>query len=168
MRMEIDATRIDDPVLAQEVADFSRDCYGPARAVHSARPKLDEQMHDVTWIGSRFFTDTATTTPTAPARHATTGPTTTRDAGLAQVASGWRLSDLQAVVGRWRQWPARTPAGQVDPKPAESPGGLGRVLSRAEVDDSVIRDRVAGQQKLNQGSVYTDYGGQIDKTCRTS
>ena len=27
MRMEIDATRIDDPVLAQEVADFSRDCY---------------------------------------------------------------------------------------------------------------------------------------------
>jgi hypothetical protein len=36
------------------------------------------------------------------------------------------------------------------------------------VDDSVIRDRLAGQQKLNQGSVYTDYGGQIDKTCRTS
>jgi hypothetical protein len=32
MRMEIDATRIDDPVLAQEVADFSRDCYGPARS----------------------------------------------------------------------------------------------------------------------------------------
>ncbi|TLG88305.1 conjugal transfer protein TraG, partial [Pseudomonas edaphica] len=32
MRMEIDAARIDDPVLAQEVADFSHDCYGPARA----------------------------------------------------------------------------------------------------------------------------------------
>src|SRR3546814_9981329 len=60
MRMEIDATRIDDPVLAQEVADFSRDCYGPARAkLFMQRPDLDEQqMHDVTWIGSRFFTDT--------------------------------------------------------------------------------------------------------------
>jgi hypothetical protein len=60
MRMEIDATRIDDPVLAQEVADFTRDCYGPARAkLFMQRPQLDEQqMNDVTWIGPRFFTDT--------------------------------------------------------------------------------------------------------------
>ncbi len=38
MRMEINATRIDDPVLAQEVADFSRDCYrpAPAKSVHAA------------------------------------------------------------------------------------------------------------------------------------
>src|SRR3546814_1207428 len=35
----------------------------------------------------------------------------------------------------------------------------------AEVDDSVIRAIASPrQQKLNQGSVYTDYGGQIDKT----
>jgi len=33
------------------------------------------------------------------------------------------------------------------------------------VDDSVIRTIASPrQQKLNQGSVYTDYGGQIDKT----
>jgi hypothetical protein len=33
------------------------------------------------------------------------------------------------------------------------------------VDDSVIRAIASPrQQKLNQGSVYTDYGGQIDKT----
>ena len=91
MRMEIDATRIDDPVLAQEVADF-RGLLRPARAkLFMQRPDLDEQqMHDVTWIGSRFFTDTAaTTTPTAPARRAMTGPTTaTAMPGLAQVASG--------------------------------------------------------------------------------
>src|SRR5690606_6332136 len=31
MRMDIDSTRIADPLLAQEVADFTRDCYGPAR-----------------------------------------------------------------------------------------------------------------------------------------
>src|SRR5690606_35726137 len=29
MRIEVYATRIDDPVLAQEVADFTHDCYGP-------------------------------------------------------------------------------------------------------------------------------------------
>ncbi|HAF90171.1 MAG TPA: conjugal transfer protein TraG, partial [Pseudomonas sp.] len=32
IRMDVDATRIDDPVLAQEVADFTHDCYGPSRA----------------------------------------------------------------------------------------------------------------------------------------
>ncbi len=36
---------------------------------------------------------------------------------------------------------------------------------RTELDDSVIRAIAAPrQQKLNQGAVYTDYGGQIDKT----
>ncbi|RNL30899.1 conjugal transfer protein TraG, partial [Xanthomonas vasicola pv. vasculorum] len=49
MRMEIDATRIDDPVLAQDVAAFTHDGYGPARAkLFMQRPQLDEeQMHDV-------------------------------------------------------------------------------------------------------------------------
>ncbi|WP_437439226.1 conjugal transfer protein TraG N-terminal domain-containing protein [Dickeya fangzhongdai] len=61
MRMEINATRIDDPVLAQEVADFTHDCYGPARAkLFMTRPNLDKtQMHDVTWIGSTYFVSTA-------------------------------------------------------------------------------------------------------------
>jgi hypothetical protein len=60
IRMDIDATRIDDPVLAQEVSDFTRDCYGPARArLFMTRPNLsDEQMHDVTWIGSNYFVGT--------------------------------------------------------------------------------------------------------------
>ncbi|HHN3385082.1 TPA: conjugal transfer protein TraG N-terminal domain-containing protein, partial [Pseudomonas aeruginosa] len=29
MRMEVDNTRVNNPLLAQEIADFSRDCYGP-------------------------------------------------------------------------------------------------------------------------------------------
>src|SRR3546814_20392008 len=33
LRMEIVATRIDDPVLAHAVTDFSHACYGPARAI---------------------------------------------------------------------------------------------------------------------------------------
>src|SRR3546814_3052232 len=38
-------------------------------------------------------------------------------------------------------------------------------LASSEVNDSVIRAVVSPrQQKMNQGAVYTDYGGQIDKT----
>lgn len=169
MRMEIDATRIDDPVLAQEVADFSRDCYGPARAkLFMQRPHLDEQqMHDVTWIGSRFFTDTGgyydtyrSSTPRDDWPY-----DSTRDAGLAQVGSGGGYPTC-------RQWWAdggnglrARLLGQVDPNLLNRLAGWAGFLSRAEVDDSVIRAIASPrQQKLNQGSVYTDYGGQIDKT----
>src|SRR5690606_26002201 len=56
---------------------------------------------------------------------------------LAQVAP-----DLLARIGRWAGF-----------------------LSQNEVNDSVIRAVVSPrQQKMNQGAVYTDYGGQIDKT----
>ena len=169
MRMEIDATRIDDPVLAQEVADFSRDCYGPARAkLFMQRPQLDEQqMHDVTWIGSRFFTDTngyydtyRSSTPRDDWPY-----DSNRDAGLAQVSSGGGYPTC-------RQWWADGSnglrarlLGQVDPSLLNRLAGWAGFLSRAEVDDSVIRAIASPrQQKLNQGSVYTDYGGQIDKT----
>ena len=92
MRIEVDATRIDDPVLAQEVADFTHDCYGPARAkLFMNRPALDEaQMHDVTWIGSRFFLDSAGYYDTYRANTPRDGwpYDSNRDAGLAQVPSG--------------------------------------------------------------------------------
>ena len=139
MRMEIDATRIDDPVLAQEVADFSRDCYGAARAkLFMQRPQLDEQqMHDVTWIGSRFFTDTngyydtyRSSTPREDWPY-----DSTRDAGLAQVASGGGYPTC-------RQWWS------------DGSNGL-RARLLGQVDPSLL-NRLAG--------VYTDYGGQIDKT----
>jgi len=61
IRMDVDSTRINDPVLAQAVADFTHDCYGPARAkMFVNRPTLsDQQMNDVTWIGSSYFQSTA-------------------------------------------------------------------------------------------------------------
>lgn len=60
LRMEVNATRINSPLLAQEVADFSLACYGPARAkLFMSRPALDEtQRHDISWIGSLYFTNT--------------------------------------------------------------------------------------------------------------
>ncbi len=169
IRMEVNATRIDDPVLAQEVADFTHDCYGPARAkLFMSRPDLDEaQMHDVTWIGSRYFLDNAGYYDTYRARTPRDGWAydSNRDAGLAQVPSG-------AGYPTCRQWWSDSGNGlrarlleQVDPSLLNRLAGWAGFLSRAEVDDSVIRTIASPrQQKLNQGSVYTDYGGQIDKT----
>ncbi len=157
MRMEINATRIDDPVLAQEVADFTHDCYGPARAkLFMSRPQLDEaQMHDVTWIGSSYFVTTNGFYDTYRGQTPRDGwpYDSNRDAGLAQVPSG-------AGYPTCRQWWSdggnglRTrPLGQVDPGLLTRLAGWAGFLSRAQVDDSVIRAIAAPrQQKLNQGS----------------
>ncbi|WP_326833633.1 conjugal transfer protein TraG N-terminal domain-containing protein [Burkholderia cenocepacia] len=85
--------------------------------------------------------------------------------GLAQVASGGGYPTC-------RQWWADGSnglrarlLGQVDPSLLNRLAGWAGFLSRAEVDDSVIRAIASPrQQKLNQGSVYTDYGGQIEMT----
>ena len=169
MRIEVDATRISDPVLAQEVADFTHDCYGPARAkLFMNRPALDEaQMHDVTWIGSRFFLDSAGYYDTYRANTPRDGwpYDSNRDAGLAQMPSG-------AGYPTCRQWwsdggtglRARL-LGQVDPGLLTRLAGWAGFMSRTEVDDSVIRAIASPrQQKLNQGAVYADYGGQIEKS----
>jgi hypothetical protein len=92
MRMDVNSTRINDPVTAQEVADFTRDCYGPSRAkLFMDRPSLsDDQLNDVAWIGSKYFTDSAgyydqfhSATPRSGWPYSES-----RDAGLARVDSG--------------------------------------------------------------------------------
>lgn len=169
MRMDIDNTRIDDPLLAQEVTDFALNCYGPARAkLFMNRPNLsEEQMADVSWIGSSFFVET-------PGYYDTYRSSTpreswpydeSRDAGLTEVPSG-------AGYPNCRQWWSDGSAGlrarllaQVDPNLLTRMASWAGFISRTELDDSVIRAIAAPrQQKLNQGAVYTDYGGQIDKT----
>lgn len=169
MRMDVDATRIDNPVLAQEVGDFVRDCYGPSRAkLFMSRPTLsDEQMNDVTWIGSGYFLNTAGFYDTY---HSSTPRTAwpydaARDAGLAQVDSGGGYPTC-------RQWWSDGSSGlrarllaQVDPDLLSRIGRWAGFLSQNEVNDSVVRAVVSPrQQKMNQGAVYTDYGGQIEKT----
>jgi hypothetical protein len=120
------------------------------------RPTLDEQqMHDVTWIGSRFFTDTGgyydtyrSSTPRDDWPY-----DSTRDAGLAQVDSGGGYPTC-------RQWWAdggnglrARLLGQVDPNLLNRLAGWAGFLSRAEVDDSVIRAIASPrQQKMNQGA----------------
>ncbi|VVM79812.1 hypothetical protein PS664_02224 [Pseudomonas fluorescens] len=167
MRMEIDATRINDPVLAQEVADFSHDCYGPARAkLFMNRPELDEgQMDDINWIGSNYFLSSLgyydsyrTKTPRSAWPY-----DSNRDAGLARVPSGGGYPTC-------RQWWSESEAGlrsrllaQVDSELLSSLGRWAGFLSKNQVDDALIRAIAAPrQQTLNRGQVYTDYGGQVD------
>lgn len=168
IRMEVDATRIDDPVLAQQVSDFTHDCYGPARAkLFMNRPDLsEEQMYDVTWIGSRFFLDTAGYYDTYRSKTPRDGwpYDSNRDAGLAEVPSG-------AGYPTCAQWWTDSSGlraqllAQVDPSLLTRIGGWAGFLSQDEVNDSVIRAISSPrQQKLNQGAVYTDYGGQIEMT----
>src|SRR3546814_202238 len=124
-------------------------------------------MHDVTWIGSRYFVSSAgyyDTYRSGTPRDAWPYDSN-RDAGLAQVPSGGGYPTC-------RQW--WTDAGnglrarllaEVNPSLLNRVAGWAGFLNRNEVDDSVIRAIAAPrQQKLNQGAVYIDYGGPIDKT----
>lgn len=169
MRMEINSTRIDDPVLAQEVADFTRDCYGPVRAkLFMSRPTLnEEEMNDVTWIGSSYFVDEAGFYDTYHSRTPRTAwpYDTARDAGLAEVPSGGGYPTCQ-------QWWSDGSVGlrarllqQVEPDLLQRFRGWAGFLTQTEVDDAVIRAIASPrQQVVNQGQVYTDYGGQIGMT----
>jgi hypothetical protein len=169
IRMEVDATRIDDPILAQEVADFTHDCYGPARAkLFMNRPALtEEQKNDVTWIGSRYFLETPGFYDTYHSRtpRISWPYDDARDAGLAQVESGggyptcrqWWLDGGSGLRARL--------LGEVDPGLLTRIGGWAGFLSQDEVNDSVIRVVASPrQQTMNRGAVYTDYGGQIGMT----
>lgn len=167
MRMEIDAERIDDPVLAQEVADFTRDCYGPARAkLFMSRPELsDEQKHDVTWIGSNYFLESHGFYDNYRSKMPRTAWPfdATRDAGLAEVPSGggyptcrqWWSDDTHGLRHRL--------LNQVDPNLRERFASWAGFMSLGQVDDSIVRAIAAPrQQTMNQGQAFADYGGQVD------
>jgi hypothetical protein len=169
IRMDVDSTRINDPVMAQEVADFTHDCYGPARAkLFTNRPTLtDAQMNDVTWIGSGYFLSTAGFYDTY---HSSTPRTAwpydaTRDAGLAQVPSGGGYPTCQQWWWDGGSGLSARLLAQVDPDLLSRIGKWAGFLTQAQVNDSVIRSIAAPhQQIMNQGQVYTDYGGQVDRT----
>lgn len=170
MRMDIDASRIRDPLLAQEVADFSHACYGPARArLFMKRPSLsDSDMEDVNWIGSKFFMDT----PGYYDYYHAKNPMQAwayepkRDAGLPQI-------DNAGGYPTCKQWWNDAGRGlrarlveQVDPGLLSRLGKWAGFLSQSEANDAMIRTLASPrQQAMNQGSVYSDYGGQVTMTA---
>lgn len=170
MRMDIDSARISDPILSQEVADFARDCYGPARArMFMNRPTLNEaQMYDVTWIGSRQFLNTPGYYDTYHSRTPRTAwpYNATRDAGLAQVPDGGGYPTCQQWWNDGDKGLRSRLLNQV------SPGLLFRLrkwasfIPQEQADDALIR-AIASPQKqiINRGNVYVGYGGQVDMTA---
>lgn len=169
IRIDVDSTRIGDPLLAQEVADFTRDCYGSARAkLFSNRPALtDAQMNDVTWIGSGFFLTTAGFYDTY---HSSTPRVAwpydgARDAGLAQVPNGGGYPTCQQWWSDGNNGLRARLLKQVNPDLLTRIEKWAGFLTQAQADDSVIRAIASPrQQVMNEGQVYTDYGGQIDMT----
>jgi len=167
MRMDIDATRINDPLLAQEVSDFTRDCYNQSRArLFMNRPTLtQEQMHDISWIGSRYFLETPGFYDTYHASKALDAwpYNLTRDAGLAEVTGGggyptctqWWLDGSRGLRDRL--------LAQIEPGLLTQFGAWAGFLSQAEVEDSLIRSIASPRkQNVNKGAAYSDYGGQVD------
>lgn len=169
MRMEINDTRINDPVLAQEIADFTNNCYAPSRAkLFMSRPDLtDKQMNDAAWIGSRYFVETSgfydsfrSKTPRENWPY-----NSTRDAGLAEVASGGGYPTCKEWWSDGSKGLRSRLIDQVEPTLLSRFGNWVGFLSQDEVNDELIRAVVSPkQQVMNEGHVYTDYGGQIDHT----
>jgi hypothetical protein len=170
VRMDVNSTRINNPLLAQEVADFTSDCYGRARAkLFMTQPTLtNDQLNDVSWIGSHFFLQTSgyygdglsgfrSHTPRAAWPY-----DSTRDAGLAQTTGGGGYPTCT-------QWWSDGSIGlrprlleQVDADLLSKIAAWAKFVTQDEVNDAVIRDLVSPKkQSLTQGAVYADYGGQV-------
>ncbi|WKN20575.1 conjugal transfer protein TraG N-terminal domain-containing protein [Azotobacter vinelandii] len=168
MRMEVDATRIANPLLAQEVADFSHDCFGPSRArLFMRQPDLGamandaKALQDLNWIGSRFFLDTAGYYDTDYSKTPRTAwpYDAKRDVGLPQVTGGGGYPTC-------KQWWSDSGKGlrarlqaQVAPDLLTRFQGWANWLSQEEVTDAVIRELVSPNRQL-AGAVYSDYGGR--------
>ncbi|QXH87774.1 conjugal transfer protein TraG N-terminal domain-containing protein [Pseudomonas shahriarae] len=166
MRMQVNNTRLHDPVLAQEVADFTNDCYGYSRAkLFMNRPNLnDELTNDINWIGSRYFTGQPGYYDTYHSRtpRAEWPYDSTRDMGLAQVRNGGGYPTCN-------QWWADSNKGlrsrllaQVDSSLLDRFIRWASFMPQEEVNDAIIRQVVSpSSQNMTQGKVYTDYGGQV-------
>ncbi|WP_095101667.1 conjugal transfer protein TraG N-terminal domain-containing protein [Pseudomonas sp. Irchel 3A5] len=166
MRMEISTTRIHDPLLAQEVADFTNDCYAYSRAkLFMKRPKLDDKlMNDVNWIGSSYFSNQPgyydNYYSRSPRQEWPWDPV--RDAAMPKVKNGGGFPMCN-------QWWSDADKGlrdrllsQVNPTLTERFISWASFMSPQEVSDALIREIASPRaQRMTQGQVYSDYGGQI-------
>ncbi|WP_426139204.1 conjugal transfer protein TraG N-terminal domain-containing protein [Pseudomonas sp. DWP3-1-2] len=166
MRMEISTTRIHDPLLAQEVADFTNDCYAYSRAkLFMKRPKLDEKlMNDVNWIGSSYFSNQPgyydNYYSRSPRQEWPWDPV--RDAAMPKVKNGGGFPMCN-------QWWSDAGKGlrdrllsQVTPTLKERFISWASFMSPQAVSDALIREIASPRaQRMTQGQVYSDYGGQV-------
>lgn len=172
MRMEIDRTRINNPLLAQEVADFTHDCYGPSRSrlfMRSPEVVADKNttdiLEDLSWIGSRHLLNSAGYYDTDYSKTPRTAwpYNPVRDVGLPQVTGGGGYPTC-------KQWWSDAGVGlkerlqsQVDPDLLSRFLGWAKWMSPDKVNESLVRQLVSPSNQV-QGDVYSDYGGQIGGT----
>jgi hypothetical protein len=166
IRMDIDETRIQDQVLLQEVADFTKDCYGRSRArLFSQRPVLNkEEDFDTSWIGSRLFLDTPGYYIQDRSRlpRASWPYDDVRDATLPQPDNGGGYPSC-------RQWWADAGIGlrsrlveQVDPSLWTRLSGWLTGRTTGEIQDITLRELVSPRLQaltMAPGQIYQEYGG---------
>ena len=165
MRMEIDSSRIDSQVLLQEVADFTRDCYGYSRSrLFTNSPVLDKaQSHDTSWIGSRYFLDTPGYYDTDRSRtpRVSWPYDESRDVSLPRLDNG-------AGYPTCRQWWSDSGVGLRDRLLQQLDSSLLTRLSdwltgrsASEIEDATLRELVSPRQQsmtMAPGQIYQDYG----------
>lgn len=166
MRIDIDNSRINDPLLAQEIADFTHDCYGPARAkLFMSRPQLSgKQLNDVSWIGSKYFVDTAgfydsyrSSTPRTAWPY-----NSSRDAGLALVGNGGGYPNCKQWWTDGSIGLRAKIAAQIEPDLLARFNRWIGFSSSDEVTDEIVRAIASpSHQTMNTGKTYTDYGGVV-------
>src|SRR5690606_1141153 len=166
IRMEIDETRIHDQVLLQEVADFTRDCYGRSRArLFTQRPVLSkEEDFAASWIGSAYFLDTAGfyDRDRSRAPRASWPYDDVRDATLPRLDTG-------AGYPSCRQWWADSGIGlrsrlveQVDPTLWTRLSEWLSGRSTADIQAVTLRELVSPRLQsltMSPGQIYQEYGG---------
>lgn len=165
MRMEIDSSRIDSQVLLQEIADFTRDCYGYSRSrLFTNRPVLGKaQSHDASWIGSRYFLDT-------PGYYDTDRSRTPRVSWSYDEERDLSLPRLDNGAGypSCRQWWSDSGIGLRDRLLQQiGPSLLGRLQgwltghSTNEIEDAALRELVSPRlqsMSMAPGQIYQEYG----------
>lgn len=172
VRMEVSNTKINNPLLAQEIGDFTHDCYGPSRArLFMRQPELGAQGNDprfaqeLSWIGSHYLLNTSGyyDTDYSKTPRASWPYNASRDVGLPQVGGGGGYPTC-------KQWWSDSGVGlrdrikaQVSPDLMTKMLGWAKWLSPEDVTDSLVRQLVSPSNQV-KGDVYTDYGGQIDGT----
>lgn len=165
MRMEIDSSRIDSQVLLQEVADFTRDCYGYSRSrLFTHRPQLDKtQSHDAAWIGSSYFLETSGYYDTDRSRtpRVSWPYDASRDVSLPRLENG-------AGYPTCKQWWSDSGVGlrerlikEIDPSLLTQLKGWLTGRSNNEIEDATLRELVSPRQQsraMSPGQVFQDYG----------
>ena len=166
IRMDIDETRIYDQVLLQEVADFTKDCYGRSRArLFTQRPVLNkEEDFDTSWIGSRLFLDTPGyyTQDRSRLPRASWPFDDVRDATLPHPDNGGGYPSC-------RQWWADAGIGlrsrlveQIDPSLWTRLSGWLTGRTTGEIQDITLRELVSPRLQaltMAPGQIYQEYGG---------